>query len=90
VVKTAGMATQAGNVLGEIVSQSDIIADMVRGIATAAEEQSSTSEEINNNVNRINTLSQEISQGIQSANKGILEVAEMAQRLSTLVAKFRG
>ena len=90
VVKTAGMATKAGNVLGEIVSQSDIIADMVRGIATAAEEQSSTSEEINNNVNRINTLSQEISQGIQSANKGILEVAEMAQRLSTLVAKFRG
>ncbi|MDD4953180.1 MAG: hypothetical protein PHV85_11570, partial [Desulfovibrionaceae bacterium] len=66
-----------------------VIAGMVSGIATAAEEQSSTSEEINDNVTKINEMSQEVSRGIQKANISIREVAEMSQNLSSLVAKFR-
>ncbi|MDD4952982.1 MAG: methyl-accepting chemotaxis protein, partial [Desulfovibrionaceae bacterium] len=89
VVKTSGMAQEAGNVLDEIVNQSEVIAGMVSGIATAAEEQSSTSEEINDNVTKINEMSQEVSRGIQKANMSIREVAEMSQNLSALVAKFR-
>jgi len=86
---TEEMAEAAGKVLGQIVEQSDSIADMVRSIATAAEQQSSTSEEININVTGINELSQSISARINEANLSIQEVAAMSERLSTLVEKFK-
>jgi len=89
VVNTSGMAQKAGNVLDEIVGHSNAIADMVRGIATAAEQQSSTSDEINTSVTHINELSQEVLSGIRESNESIQEVSRLAQNLMGLVAKFR-
>ncbi len=89
VENTVEMAENAGSVLKDIVKESDEIADMIRAIATAAEEQSSTSDEINNSVSEINNLSLSLSTGIQSANAGIQDVAEMARKLSTLVDRFK-
>ncbi|CCH48903.1 methyl-accepting chemotaxis protein [Pseudodesulfovibrio piezophilus] len=89
VVNTSSMAQEAGGVLEKIVLHSDSIADMVRGIATAAEQQSATSDEINNSVTHINNLSQDVLRGIKESNDGIREVSEMAGHLSELVAKFR-
>ncbi|WP_027180394.1 methyl-accepting chemotaxis protein [Maridesulfovibrio bastinii] len=89
VVKTADMAEGSGGVLNEIVEQSDKIADMVRAIATAAEEQSATSDEVNNNISEINSLSNSLSEGISNANAGIQDVAKLAQNLSLLVERFK-
>ncbi|MDD3311347.1 methyl-accepting chemotaxis protein [Pseudodesulfovibrio sp.] len=89
VLNTSGMAREAGGVLDEIVGHSNAIADMVRGIATAAEQQSSTSDEINTSVTHINELSQEVLSGIRESNESIQEVSRLAQDLTTLVAKFR-
>lgn len=89
VVNTSGMAQEAGGVLDQIVDHSNSIADMVRGIATAAEQQSATSDEINSGVTHINNLSQEVLTGIRKSNEGIQDVSEMAQNLSELVSKFR-
>ena len=89
VVNTSGMAKEAGVVLEEIVKHSNTIADMVNGIATAAEQQSSTSDEINTRVTQINNLSQEILAGINESNQGIQVVSAMAQNLAGLVSKFR-
>ncbi len=89
VVKTAAMAEEAGKVLGLIVTQSDEIADMVRSIATAAEQQSATSDEINTNITEINEVSRHISDGIAEANTAIAEVASMSQHLAKLVAGFK-
>ncbi|MEF2231342.1 MAG: methyl-accepting chemotaxis protein [Pseudodesulfovibrio sp.] len=89
VVNTSGMAQKAGGVLDEIVGHSNAIADMVRGIATAAEQQSSTSDEINTSVTHINELSQEVLSGIRESNESIQEVSRLAQNLMGLVAKFR-
>jgi methyl-accepting chemotaxis protein len=89
VLNTSGMAKEAGGVLDQIVEHSNSIADMVNGIATAAEQQSSTSDEINNRVTQINDLSQEVLSGIRESNRGIQEVSEMAEELAGLVAKFR-
>ncbi|NJB68170.1 methyl-accepting chemotaxis protein [Desulfobaculum xiamenense] len=86
---TEELAENAGNVLTNIVSRSESIADMVRSIATAADQQSSTSEEINLNLSTINQLSQDISQRITQANSSIRDVAGMAERLNRLVDKFR-
>ncbi|PKN07396.1 MAG: chemotaxis protein [Deltaproteobacteria bacterium HGW-Deltaproteobacteria-8] len=87
--KTTELAGGAGGVLKQIVEASDHIADMVRSIATAAEQQSATSEEINTNVSEINTLSGVMSKDIQGANTSIREVAEMSKDLARLVEKFR-
>jgi methyl-accepting chemotaxis protein len=76
-------------VLDDIVDQSDIIADMVRNIATAAEEQSATSDEINLNVNHINDLTHVLTSGIQEAGGLITDVASMSQRLTELVQGFK-
>jgi methyl-accepting chemotaxis protein len=82
------MVEASGGMLHEIVGQSNRISDMVRNIATASEQQSSTSEEINNNINTINRVSQDNSQRIQKANGEIQDVARMAQDLSRLVSRF--
>ncbi len=86
---TTELAGGAGGMLTQIVGASDHIADMVRSIATAAEEQSATSEEINLNVSEISNISSQMSKDIQSANERIHEVAGMARELSRLVEKFR-
>ena len=67
VENTVQMAEGAGGVLDQIVNESESIADMVRAIATAAEQQTATSDEINNSVTEINSLSQALSDGIQNA-----------------------
>ncbi len=87
--RTTELAGGAGGVLKQIVEASDHIADMVRSIATAADQQSATSEEINNNVSEINSLSGQMSQDIQGAAERIREVADMSKDLAKLVEKFR-
>ncbi|EPR44726.1 methyl-accepting chemotaxis sensory transducer with Pas/Pac sensor [Desulfovibrio sp. X2] len=89
VERATGMVEDAGSVLSEIIAQSVSIADMVRNIATASEQQSSTSEEINTNVTKINNTSQDISIRIQEANGRIQDVARMAEDLSGLVERFK-
>jgi hypothetical protein len=82
------MAGNAGGVLEQIVQQFDGIAHRVQGIASASQQQFSTSEEINRNVSEINDLAQGIQQRIQDANVSIKDVSHMANSLSELVEDF--
>lgn len=86
---TAGKVEATGAVLAGIVRRAEGIADMVRNIATASEQQSSTSDEINRNVTRINDLTDGIQRGIHDAGEAIRQVDGMAQRLESLVEGFR-
>ncbi|MFU2210462.1 methyl-accepting chemotaxis protein [Solidesulfovibrio sp. C21] len=86
---TAGMAEQSGLVLTRIVEQSNRIADMVRNIAAASEQQSATSEEVNGSVSHINELSKDIARQIADANTRIGDVRSMAHHLAELVEQFR-
>ena len=90
VENAAHMAEGTGQVFAGIVEQSNRIADMIRAIASAAEEQSSTSETINDNVGHINGLSQDIAARIQQANQRIAEVRDMSSHLAGLAEKFSG
>jgi len=65
------------------------MADMVRSIATAAEQQSATSDEINANVGEINSLASQMAGDVQKANSDIASLAETARNLAQLVEKFR-
>ena len=86
---TADKAEGTGEALGRIVRRAVYIADMVRNIATASEQQSATSDEINRNVTRINDLSRDIAERIHTAEASINEVSGMARRLGELVERFR-
>jgi len=93
-VKTIGEATalagQSGQTLAEIVSMVERAADQVRSIATAAEEQSTASEEITRNVETINQISQDVADSIRHASHAVSEVAEQTQVLRTLVDQLKG
>jgi methyl-accepting chemotaxis protein len=54
--EAVGLTERSGEVLNEIVSSVQTSADQIRGIATAAEEQSATSEEINRAVEEIDSI----------------------------------
>jgi methyl-accepting chemotaxis protein len=89
VERTADMAEGSGAVLGRIVDQAGRIADMVRNIATASEQQSATSEEVSSSVAHINELSQDLTSRIAEAGERIREVRSMANHLAKLVEQFR-
>ena len=87
--KSSELAGGAGGMLTQIVDASEHMADMVRSIATAAEQQSATSDEINTNVSEINSLAAQMAGDVQKANNDISALAETARNLSRLVEKFR-
>jgi methyl-accepting chemotaxis protein len=86
---TAKKALVTGEVLKNIVQQSEGISDMVRNIATAAEQQSVTSDEINESISQVSQLSMANSQDIHEADRGIQEIAQLSERLTELVKKFK-
>jgi len=87
--KSSELAGGAGGMLTQIVDASEHMADMVRSIATAAEQQSATSDEINANVGEINSLASQMAGDVQKANSDIASLAETARNLAQLVEKFR-
>ncbi|WP_288230721.1 methyl-accepting chemotaxis protein, partial [uncultured Desulfovibrio sp.] len=59
-VRIIGEATEfagkSGEALQQIVEMADSTADQVRAIATASEQQSASSEEINNSITQVNAI----------------------------------
>ena len=88
VEQAAGMAERSGQVFADIVAHSNRIADMIRSIASAAEQQSATSETINGNVSHINALSQDIFSRIQLAHQRIAAVNDLSGHLMGLAGRF--
>ena len=81
-------ANNAGDMLGEITQAVNTITQMTTQIATAAEEQSAVSEEINRNIISISNLSEDTVAGAKSINKASIEIDEEAIRLTNIVKQF--
>jgi methyl-accepting chemotaxis protein len=79
------LANQSGEALGEIVSLVDLTTDQVRAIATASEEQSSASEEINRNIDDVNRISIETSEAMRQSTQALGDLAGQAQALKDLI-----
>lgn len=80
---------KAGSALNSIEQSVSRIVEMNIKIATAAEEQSSVSEDINQNILSIHMLANEASEGAQmSANKG-QELAQVAESIQSMISRFR-
>ncbi len=83
------MARDAGQSLEAIAAAVSIINDMNIQIASAAEQQSAVSEEINQNIINISQLSSETSGGVEHANNASADLAQLASFLHDLVSKFK-
>ncbi|OLN24770.1 Methyl-accepting chemotaxis protein [Desulfovibrio sp. DV] len=89
VEEAGGLAVTAGDTLGEIVGLVDMAADQVRSIATASEQQSSTSEEINRSVEDISRISSESAEAMDQAGRAVAELVEQARELGQLIAEMQ-
>lgn len=83
------LATKAGDSLNEIVTLVDLTTDQVRAIATASEQQSATSEEINRSIEDVNRVSMETSDGMRQSAQAVGELATQAQVLKRLIDEMK-
>ena len=83
------MARQAGESLKGIVSLVETTSEQVRSIATAAEQQSATSEEINRSIDAVSRISSETADAMRQSAQAVGELAEQAQALKGLIADMK-
>jgi methyl-accepting chemotaxis protein len=79
------LANKSGEALNEIVTIADLVADQVRMIATASEEQSAASEEINNRIETVNRISIETADAMKQSSQAVVQLATQAQALQRLI-----
>ncbi len=85
VAKSAEQTHEAGESLSRIVETVLSTSDRVRSIATAAEQQSATSEEITRATDEINNLSRETARTMEEAADAVNDLARLAQQLKELI-----
>ena len=83
------LATRSGQSLAEIVEESVATADQVHGIATAAEEQSATSEQITRSLEDINVNSTHTAEVMRQSAEAVKGLASLVRQLQDLVHKLR-
>ena len=83
------LAGRSGAMLEEIVSIVERSADQVRSIATASEQQSAASEEINRSVDNINVISSETADAMGQAARAVDALSEQAENLRRLVEALK-
>ena len=67
----------------------EVTADQVNAIATASEEQSAASEEINQTILRVNDMGRQIAEAMGGASKAVTDLAVQAQKLTDLIQDMK-
>ena len=83
------LVNNSGLALSEIVDESVMSADQVRGIATAAEEQSATSTEISRTLSEINNSAEDSAESMRHSVNAVSDVASQVHELQELVEQLR-
>ncbi len=83
------LANASGRALGEIVDLAGANSSVVASIATAAEEQSATSEEINHALADVSRIVAETSEGMTQASAAVQDLSHVAQELKTVIRRLR-
>ena len=83
------LANQSGAALREIVSTADDTFDRIQAIATASEEQSAASEEINRSIITVNDMSRQTASSMTEAAKAVADLAAQAQSLTGLIQEMK-
>lgn len=83
------LATRSGEALQAIMGMVESTADQVRAIATASEEQSAASEQINSSVTVINDISEQTAAAMIESTTAVESVAQLAQDLNGIIENMR-
>ncbi len=83
------LANRSGDALAEIVQLVGTAADQVHSIATASEQQSATSEEINRSVEEVNRISTDTASTMQQSARAVAELTVQTQNLRGLIDKMK-
>jgi methyl-accepting chemotaxis protein len=89
IAEATELAAKSGEALREIVSLVDLSSDQVRSIATASEQQSAASEEINRSIEDISRISSETSEGMRQSAIAVEELANQALVLKSLIEQMQ-
>ncbi|MFH0736500.1 MAG: methyl-accepting chemotaxis protein [bacterium] len=82
-------AAQAGVVLDKIVEGAKKVADVIIQVAASGEQQAATVEEIGKNIESINNVTNESSNGIQQIATAAEDLNRLTFELQELVSKFK-
>ncbi|MFZ5427717.1 MAG: methyl-accepting chemotaxis protein [Thermodesulfobacteriota bacterium] len=88
--QASGLARNSGGALAEIVSLVETASDQVRSIATASEQQSAASEEINRSVDEIRLLAGRIADGMARSEDILRELETQSGALESVIGQLRG
>ena len=83
------LAEQAEGALQNIVADAESAANEIQSIATASEEQSATSDEINRSINSVNELTSQSSAAMNECAQAVAELARQSQELGRLVENMK-
>ena len=83
------LSVQSGESLKQILEYVQLVNEQVQSIATASEEQSAASEEINRSVEQVATISSETAQAMEQAAKAVADLAQQSQGLQSLIADMK-
>ncbi|WP_428562515.1 MAG: methyl-accepting chemotaxis protein [Solidesulfovibrio sp. DCME] len=87
--EATSLASSSGEALAAIVSLVDATTDQVRAIATAAEEQSATTEEINRNIMDISRISSETAEALRHSSQALSGLTEQTRMLRELIDEMQ-
>ena len=83
------LANQSGNALKTIVHDAEISNDQIRAIATASEEQSAASEEINHSIINVSEMVNETTDSMTSAMSALKDLNIQSENLNKLIASLK-
>lgn len=83
------LSIRSGESLKQILENVHLVNDQVQSIATASEQQSAASEEINHSVEQVATISSETAQAMEQAAKAVADLAEQSQVLQGLIREMK-
>lgn len=86
---TTLLVGEAGSSLSSILEIIEEVAEQVRSIATAAEEQSAASEEINRSTSEINRIADENHHAMEQSTQAMQELAELSEMLNGLIEDLK-
>ncbi|WP_353115617.1 methyl-accepting chemotaxis protein [Nitratidesulfovibrio sp.] len=90
VADATGLADESGGALRRIVEFADNTAGQVQSIAAASEEQSAASDQISRAVTEVNDVASESARGMEAASEAVRALAQMAQRLRSIIQQMDG
>ena len=89
VAEATELAGTSGSALREIVAMASQNSALIASIATAAEQQSATSEEINRSIEEINKIAYETAEGMAQSTPAVRDLSCTAHELKQLLEQLR-